>query len=163
MVNDVARAFFEAKAVRQVCIELPDEDLEPEDQGKDLVGKLKMSLYGTRDAAKNWQEEVARMMKVWGFTQGQYNPCLYHHKGWNLRTLVHGDDFISTGGRKAMKRFRSALEARFKVKTQLVGVGGEEEVREARVLNRVLRVTDEGWEYEPDPRHTDMLIEGLGL
>ena len=27
MINDVARAFFEAPAVRQVCVELPDEDM----------------------------------------------------------------------------------------------------------------------------------------
>ena len=49
------------------------------------------------------------------------------------------------------------------VKTQLVGTGGGEEVTEARVLNRILRVTEQGWEFEPDPRHIDMLIEGLGL
>ena len=67
MINDVARAFFEAEAVWQVCIEPPEEDRCPKDQGKDLVGLLKMSLYGTRDAAKNWQDEVARVMKKWGF------------------------------------------------------------------------------------------------
>ena len=60
---------------------------------------LKMSLYGTRDAAKNWQEEVAKTMKAWGFRQGKYNPCLYHHDKWDLRTLVHGDDFVTVGTR----------------------------------------------------------------
>ena len=70
MINDVARAFFEAQAKRKVCIELPTEDMNPQDIGKDLVGILNKSLYGTRDAAKNWQEEVANMMKSWGFTQG---------------------------------------------------------------------------------------------
>ena len=56
MINDVARAFFEAEAIRPICVELPEEDLLPSDKGKDLVGLLRMSLYGTRDAAKNWQE-----------------------------------------------------------------------------------------------------------
>lgn len=163
MINDVARAFFEAAAIRAVCIELPDEDKSDDDKAKDMVGILRMSLYGTRDAAKNWQNEVARMMKLWGFQQGSYNPCLYHHKEWDLRTLVHGDDFVSTGSRQSMAKFRAALEKRFKIKTQLVGTGGGEETKEARVLNRVLRVTEHGWEFEPDPRHTDMLIAGLGL
>ena len=164
MINDIARAFFEAAAKRQVCIELPDEDKTASDKGKDLVGLLQMSLYGTRDAAKNWQDEVTRMMKRWGFTQGRYNPCLFYHAEWDVKTLVHGDDFVSSGAREAMNKFRAVLEARFKVKSQVIGTKSQEEEKlEARVLNRVLRVTPQGWEYEPDQRHIDMLIEGLGL
>ena len=60
MVNDVSRAFFEAPAVRQVCVELPGEDRTHADKTANDVGHLKMSLHGTRDAAMNWQEEVAR-------------------------------------------------------------------------------------------------------
>ena len=75
MVNDVSRAFFEAKAIRKLCVELPSEC--PESWGGCNVGLLKQSLYGTRDAAMNWQEEVAKEMKGWGFERGQYNPCLY--------------------------------------------------------------------------------------
>ena len=61
-----------------------------------------------------------------------------------------------------MKKFEAVLEARFKIKTQVVGSGRDEQ-SEARVLNRVLRVTEEGWAYELDQRHIDLLIEGLGL
>ena len=32
MINDVARAFFEAKAMRSVCVELPAESLTQEDR-----------------------------------------------------------------------------------------------------------------------------------
>ena len=60
MVNDVARAFFEAPAMRKVCIEIPKEDLTEADKRHDKVGHLKMSLYGIGDAAMNWQEEVAK-------------------------------------------------------------------------------------------------------
>ena len=80
MVNDIARAFFEARIKREVCVEIPDEDKTEADKQRDVVGVLNMSLYGTRDAARNWQEEVARMMKIWGFTPGAYNPCLYYHR-----------------------------------------------------------------------------------
>ena len=62
-----------------------------------------------------------------------------------------------------MAEFRRCLEGRFKTKTQIIGTGSNGEVAEARVLNRVIRVTPEGWEYEPDQRHVDMLIEGFGL
>ena len=164
MINDVARAFFEASAKRQVCVELPEEDMTDADKTKDMVGHLQMSLYGTRDAAKNWQEEVARMMKAWGFMQGAYNPCLYYHPKWDIATLVHGDDFVSAGNEVNLRAFRTKLEERFKIKTQIVGHGGREDVQsEARVLNRIVRATEDGWEYEADQRHIEMLIDGLGL
>ena len=51
MVNDVRRAYFYAKTSRDICIELPAEDT---DGNKDMLGKLNLSLYGTRDAASNW-------------------------------------------------------------------------------------------------------------
>ena len=51
MVSDVAKAFFEAPVKRDVCVELPAEDMNEEDIKNDAVGKLQMSLHGTRDAA----------------------------------------------------------------------------------------------------------------
>ena len=94
LVADVARAFFEAQATRNICVELPEEDKTLEDIHEDRVGWLQMSLYGTRDAARNWQEEVARQMKKWGFRRGVYNPCLYSskrtikYKCWYMETIL---------------------------------------------------------------------------
>ena len=111
MVNDVSRAFFEAPAVRQVCVELPDEDLNSSEKIADNVGHLQMSLYGTRDAAMNWQEEVAREMKKRGFKRGRYNPCLYWRESDDLLMTVHGDDFVSVGSRQATRRFKDELQS----------------------------------------------------
>ena len=88
MANDVARAFFEAKAIRKLCVELPSECAES--CGGNNVGLLRQSLYGTRDAAMNWQEEVAREMKNWGFNRGQYNPCLYTHREEGAGVFARG-------------------------------------------------------------------------
>ena len=88
MVNDVARAFFEAKAIRKLCVELPSE--RAESCGGYNVGLLRQSLYGTRDAAMNWQEEVAIEMKNWGFDRGQYNPCLYTHREEGAGVFARG-------------------------------------------------------------------------
>ena len=51
MINDVRCAYFYAKLQLDVYIELAKEY---PDHGKGLLGKLKLSLYGTRDAAKGW-------------------------------------------------------------------------------------------------------------
>ena len=110
MINDVARAFFEAPATRNVCVEIPKEDLSEEDKRHDKVGHLRMSLYGTRDASMNWQEEVAKEMRKLGFTRGRYNPCLYFHQARKLRTLLHGDDFATVGLRSEVKWLKESLE-----------------------------------------------------
>ena len=47
---DIRKAYFHAKATRDVYVELPEEDYE-----EGMCGKLNKSMYGTRDAAQNWE------------------------------------------------------------------------------------------------------------
>ena len=61
-----------------------------------------------------------------------------------------------------MLKFKGWLEGRFEIKTKILG-GGLGEEKEGRVLNRVIRVTENGWEYEPDQRHADIIVEAMGL
>ena len=50
------------------------------------------------------------------------------------------------------------------MKTQLVGHSKREgALREAKILNRVVRATEDGWEYECDQRHVEITLEQLGL
>ena len=53
---------FDAPLRRKVAVELPEEALEDEERGLDLVGALEMSLYGARDATINFQREVVKFM-----------------------------------------------------------------------------------------------------
>ena len=87
MFNDVSWAFFEAPVRRQVCVEIPDMMKTDDDRRKDVVGLLQKSLYGTRDASANFQEEVKRFMEARGFTQGKYSPSTYCHKKRNLTKI----------------------------------------------------------------------------
>ena len=104
MINDVARAFFEAPAHREICVELPMEVRTEEDERDDNVGILEKSLYGTRDAAQNFQKEVRKLMKSIGFNAGGYNACTYYHPTRHLTSMVHGDDFATTGTLENTKR-----------------------------------------------------------
>ena len=90
---------------RKVAVELPPEALTQEEQENDLVGILDMSLYGTRDAAVNFQKEVCKLMCSLGFARSKFNTSLYHHKKENLKVLVHGDDFVASGERSRILRF----------------------------------------------------------
>ena len=95
MINDVSRAFFHAKATRDVYVRLPNEDTKLGEE--ELCGKLNYSMYGTRDAAQNWQAEYSQRFIDCGFTRGSASPCVFHHVARSIRTLVHGDDYVSVG------------------------------------------------------------------
>ncbi len=58
MFADVRRAYFNAKATRDIFIQLPEEDPNYGRQG--VCGKLRLSMYGTRDAAQNLEKKCAK-------------------------------------------------------------------------------------------------------
>ena len=161
LIADVSRAFFEAPAKRDLCVELPEEALAAGETVVDTVGKLKASLYGTRDASMNWQEEVAKCMVKCGFKVGQFNPCMYYSAAREIRFLVHGDDFVCVGEAEELQWLEKCLKERFEIKSKMTGLR-EGESREERILNRVIRVSESGWEYEADQRHADLIIRETG-
>ena len=54
-VIDVRRAYFHAEVYVKLC----DEDDEP-----GMFGKLNKSMYATRDASQNWEEEYRKTLTV---------------------------------------------------------------------------------------------------
>ena len=58
---DVSRAYFHAKAQKLVLIRLPVENRMGADGGK--IGLLQKSMYGTRDAASNWERDLQEHIK----------------------------------------------------------------------------------------------------
>lgn len=110
LIADVSRAFFEAPGKRDICVELPEEELTKGETVMDTVGKLMASLYGARDASANCQEQVAKCMKEWGFVSGMYNPCMFYHPGSGIRRLVHGDDFVCVGDSDSLEELTGKLK-----------------------------------------------------
>jgi len=94
-------------ASREIYVELPDEGKTSLDG--DVVGRLKRSLYGTRDAPLNWELTIRKIMMKLGFTQGKSNPCIYYHQKRDLRTVVHGDDFTTAGSYENIKWLHESL------------------------------------------------------
>ena len=94
-----------------------------------MVGFSNQSLYGTRDVAANFQKEVIIFMMKCVFNPSKYNPCTFYHEQRELRTLVHGDDFVTSGQREGCDWFKRQLETKFSIKTKIVGMR-EHEVKE---------------------------------
>ena len=91
---DIKKAYFNAPAKRDLFVQLPDEFLDKGEKGV-VCGKLNFSLYGTRDAATNWEAHYTNILKGLGFSQGLTSPCVFYHSDRDIETVVHGDDFTS--------------------------------------------------------------------
>ena len=79
MIMDVKRAFLYGMARRTIYIRLPPEDPRSGEPG--LVGLLRRSMYGTRDAGAIWEQCYVDCLVGMGFKQGLGSPCCFYHSG----------------------------------------------------------------------------------
>ena len=119
---DVSKAYFHAPATRPVYVELPDEALEPHERGGHICGKLNYSLYGTRDAAQNWEAEYTRYLTKLGFKRGLSSPCIFYHAARDMTVVVHGDDFTTLGEESQLNWLENQLKQKFEIKIFLCGM-----------------------------------------
>ena len=127
-------------------VQLAQEDMKPADEN--MCGKLRYSMYGTRDAAQNWYREYSGRLKDMGFTQGKASPCVFHHEPRGIRTYVHGDDYVSTAKSEQLQWMKTQLEKKYNVKTQTLGPGPNDQ-RQIKILNRIVTWHDtKGISYE---------------
>ena len=110
---DVRRAYFYAKAKRDIHVKLPPEGYE---EGK--CGKLMKSMYGTRDAASNWEACYMELLEKIGFEHGTASPCVFKHSERCLWLTVHGDDFTLLGGDDNLDWFENRVKDEFEVKVR---------------------------------------------
>ena len=160
---DISRAYFnaimeEASEPTYVC--LPPEH---PGQARGQCGFLLKHMYGTRAAADGWQQEYSGFMKNIVFNQGEASPCIFIHESRGIACSVHGDDFTSTGPKVELDWLEVQLEDKYELRKGGRLGPGSGDATELTVLNRVLRYTPDGFEYEADPRQSEKLLEGLSL
>ena len=157
---DIARAYFCAKTNPDdpTFVELPAED---PDSGS-MVGKLLRHMYGTRAAADGWHSEYAStLVDDLGFSIGDSSACVFHHAERGLRCSVHGDDITTCGPKDHLDWFKQELSKYYEL-TEAHRLGPRpDDDKEARVLNRIVKWTEHGIEYEADPRQAEKLIRDL--
>ena len=82
----------------------------PEDYKEGMCGRLLKSLYGTRDAARNWEEEYSTYLQSIGFLRGISSPSVFYHPTREIRVVVHGGDFTFLGWRGQLLWARGEME-----------------------------------------------------
>ena len=76
---------------------------------------------------------------------------------------VHGDDFTTAGPCEELDWFESSMTEHYECTIQPRIGPGPNDAKEGIALNRVIRWTSEGLEYEADPRQAEKLIAECGL
>ena len=79
-----------------------------------------------------------------------------------IKTLVHGDDYFSSGSRASLDWLEKQLSEEYDIETQRV-CGREGCSKEGKTLNRIVRWTPQGYKLEGDPRHAELVVEQLGV
>ncbi len=159
---DIRKAYFHAKVKRLVYVSLPEEFCEPGEFGQ-VCGRLNYSLYGTRDAASNWEECYSQALVKLGFKAGLSSPCIFFHPVREISTVVHGDDFTSLASEDQLIWLRDSLEKVFLIKDR--GILGPEthNLKEIRLLNRIIAWEPNFIRFEADQRHAEILMSEFEL
>ena len=159
---DIRKAYFHAPVKRLVYVHLPEEFCEPGEYCS-VCGRLNFSLYGTRDAASNWEECYSQALIELGFKQGLSSPCVFHHPTRGISTMVHGGDFTSLGVESEFVWLRASLESKILIKDR--GILGPEahHLREFRLLSCIITCTSSCIQYEAHQRHSEIIMYDSNL
>ena len=157
---DVSKAYLYAKVRRDVYVQIPREDPDWE---PGYCGKLAYSLYGTRDAAANWEAEYTSCLEEIGFKRGRASPCCFWSDKLKARIVVHGDDFTILASERIIRLIADRMSKKYKIKLRdIIGPDAHDD-KEIIILNRILRWSADGLELEADPRHAEIIIQELSL
>ena len=107
---DVSNAFTQADIDAEIYVEAPKGYESKGRDGKNRVLKLQKALYGTKQAARLWQETLVAKLKAMGFTQSPNDPCLFRYVGPHGECLIaaYVDDLLcAVSSKKTLEWFQS--------------------------------------------------------
>ncbi|KAL2238004.1 UNVERIFIED_CONTAM: Retrovirus-related Pol polyprotein from transposon RE2 [Sesamum indicum] len=92
---DINNAFLHGYLDEEIYMIPPEGYSVP----KDHVCKLKRSLYGLKQASRQWNQEFTFQLQNYGFIQSQFDHCLFtkHTNSGLFCLLVYVDDVLLSG------------------------------------------------------------------
>ena len=111
---DIKNAFTESNLDEELWMKIP-QGIRPKGNGTAL--HLLRSLYGLKQAARDWNLLMKDELTKWGFHQSKADPCLFVHPERGIRLLVYVDDLAAAAPRNSdLDWFYAQLSARFNAK-----------------------------------------------
>ena len=115
---DVRQAYLYADLKEELYMAVPPGLPRHDGQGNPIALKLNKSLYGLKQAGREWNELLVSFLLTWGFTQSKIDVCLFIYAVSTsiLWVLVYVDDCLQVDNDPVLrKKFTSDLSARFSV------------------------------------------------
>ncbi|KAF7573128.1 hypothetical protein PtrM4_080330 [Pyrenophora tritici-repentis] len=110
---DIKNAFTESHLKEEIFLKQP-QGVEVK---KGYVLKVLRSLYGLKQAARDWNLLIKKELLAWGFVQSLADPCMFIHEEKQLRILVYVDDIaVAAKDRAQIDWFYKKLSGRFNTK-----------------------------------------------
>ena len=128
-----------------------------------MCWKLKRCLYGTRDAPARWEALYISRLQEMGFAVGTASANCFYNANLDIRCVVHGDDFTFSGEPHALAQVQRQMQQAFLCKVEGILGSDEGDLKQARILNRIVTWNEWGLQYEADPRHAEILVRELGV
>jgi hypothetical protein len=117
---DFDTAFLQSPVEEEIYVRQPKGYEIDGTDGRTLVCRLKKSLYGLKQASRNWNQEIDAWLQSFGLKPSGVDPCVYvmvSDSGGILVVLIYVDDLVITGNsRELIDEFKSAISESFKVK-----------------------------------------------
>jgi len=87
---DVTRAYLYAPVNEELYMRLPPTLPHVDGDGEKLVARLQRSLYGLKQAARQWNQVLVQFLTKWGFVQSTIDTCLFMYgaQGTGTRRLL---------------------------------------------------------------------------
>ena len=114
---DVKTAFLNGELEEEIYMEQPDGFVVDGQEGK--VCKLLKSLYGLRQAPKQWHEKFERTLTSTGFVANEADKCVYyrHGGGEGVILCLYVDDILIFGTNlKVIQEVKDFLNQNFEMK-----------------------------------------------
>jgi hypothetical protein len=116
---DVSTAYLHANVEEDLYMEQPLGYQLTGESGEKLVCKLKKSIYGLKQAGRNWNKTIDAWLKEHGLIASQYDPCLYTSKKEDDRYFamaIYVDDLICLDNDiKYREEVKQILTRKFKI------------------------------------------------
>ena len=98
-----------------------------------------------------------------GFAQGLGVPNVFRLEFRQVMCAVHGDHVTSCGSAEELDWFETALAEGYALSIGYRLGPGPDDAKEARALNRIIRLHEGHFEYEADLRQAERLRDECGL
>ena len=100
---------------------------------------------------------------TWGFRQTSASACIFRDEERLLAVSFHGGDFTASGPKSFLDLYVGEMQKWYELTIGGRLCPGANDDREATVLNRVVRWTAAGLQYEVDPRQVERLLTKVEL